>query len=278
MIKLILLVLCLTPLIFLTGCKPLYDNPTGVWVCEELSITLDFNEFPAIGTIVIDDITHDIICFDNFPDLSNIYFAPEDFPDENKWFIGRNDDSFYLDKDFWEMRAEMSSEEIEEMYAENIVIPLFRGEFLHVDGWFRGKLDTGSGKMTFTARRLVDGKWERKEAVYIFVFVGEAHNADAETIQALYNSAVAVAEGNGHDISRYTRIVTEGADYVAEEFAWASAGYFWGSANLNSIVDELSPNDYRGVDRVTDVINRGDTATGRESRRNYYREIIDTID
>jgi hypothetical protein len=33
--------------------------------------------------------------------------------------------------------------------------------------------------MTFTARRLVDGKWERKETVYIFVFVGEAHNADS---------------------------------------------------------------------------------------------------
>ena len=70
------------------------------------------------------------------------------------------------------------------------------------------------------------------------------------------------------------RIVSEGANYVASEFAWDSAGYFWDSINLNAVVDGLRPGNASDVDRVTDVVNSGKDSVRRDRRRSFYTETI----
>ena len=79
------------------------------------------------------------------------------------------------------------------------------------------------------------------------------------------------------NIDRYTRIVTEGANYVATDFSWDSAGYFWSSENLNSVVDGLRSGNSNDVDSVTDVVNRHDSSDARERRRGFYIETVDVI-
>jgi len=103
-------------------------------------------------------------------------------------------------------------------------------------------------------------------------------NTDAETLEMLFNDAVKIAQENNHDVDQYIRIVTEGANYVAKKFAWDTSGYFWSSVNnLNSIVDTLRPANYNDVDRVTDVVNKDDSSSGREARRELYIETLDII-
>jgi hypothetical protein len=56
-----------------------------------------------------------------------------------------------------------------------------------------------------------------------------------------------------------------------------SAGYFWASANINAIVDNLDSGNPADVCRVTDVVNRWEGEEARRNRRNYYAETIDVI-
>jgi len=65
-------------------------------------------------------------------------------------------------------------------------------------------------------------------------------NHSREEISAVYYQALKTAADRGLDVSRYSRIVydpsstlTTGADYIAEAFAWESAGYYWSMAEIN---------------------------------------------
>ncbi len=95
--------------------------------------------------------------------------------------------------------------------------------------------------------------------------------------QERYDAAVQKAEEAGYNVDNYKKIVTEGADYVADEFAWESAGYDWNAKDGNSIVDGLTPDDPNSVDKITEVINRYTPSSSYEDRRDNYEELMKVI-
>ena len=90
----------------------------------------------------------------------------------------------------------------------------------------------------------------------------------------MYNRVVTSAKNegiNGTILAKYTNIVTIGPEYVAENYAWESAGYYWEANGINEIIDMLTPNDRNGVDQVTAIVNSGTSNYGKR------RAIYDTV-
>lgn len=103
-----------------------------------------------------------------------------------------------------------------------------------------------------------------------YEYKSPAHN-DKEIINNLYESILQIAEEEGltENIEIYTKIVSEGREYVGQNFAWESAGYDWAIAKeLNQKVD-----DGATVNEISGVINpKGYKSFGR--RETYYNNIV----
>lgn len=65
-------------------------------------------------------------------------------------------------------------------------------------------------------------------------------------------------------------IMKEGYELIRDKYAWDVAGWFWNEHHINSIVDNLTPGDRNGVDKVTDIVNPGDPSNSREARKEVY--------
>lgn len=75
--------------------------------------------------------------------------------------------------------------------------------------------------------------------------------------------------GAVQNIEMYTKIVSEGCEYVNQNFAWESAAYYWAIANeLNQKVD-----DGATVDEVSEKINSG-ARVNFGDRATYYNNIV----
>lgn len=101
-------------------------------------------------------------------------------------------------------------------------------------------------------------------------------NNDLASIQKQYDKMKDAATARGIDLSEITKIVeppTNAAKYVAENYEWESAGYFWKVGDINNIVDTLTPDDSYGVDEVTKIINKYLSSTKYEERRKAYEQI-----
>ncbi len=66
-------------------------------------------------------------------------------------------------------------------------------------------------------------------------FINPAHNDNYALMNEMYLNIVKGAQELNINISEYTAIVDVGTDYVAQNFAWESAGYFWYTKGLNKI-------------------------------------------
>ena len=73
------------------------------------------------------------------------------------------------------------------------------------------------------------------------------------------------------DSTIYDAIMNGGANYVAENYAWAVAGYFWKQKNINSIVDAGGT-----VADVLKVVNLYDSSS-LTSRETYYNKACEVI-
>lgn len=103
-----------------------------------------------------------------------------------------------------------------------------------------------------------------------------ATNSSREDIQVNYDQVVENVRAAGKDIEKYERIVSEGADYVAEKYAWEAAGYFWFDNNINATIDILSPGKKEDVDEVSKIVNQLDEETFGE-RQDFYEETLAVI-
>lgn len=121
-----------------------------------------------------------------------------------------------------------------------------------------------------------------------------AHN-DSGTINDKYNQLLVEAEKLGIDISEITQIggksdkeadTVSGNDteenvqpteaiYIAKNYAWEAAGYFWETGEANEIVNSLQPGDPNGVDRITDVVNK--KTASRPKRKKAYQDVMEVI-
>lgn len=65
-------------------------------------------------------------------------------------------------------------------------------------------------------------------------------------------------------------VIEKGANYVAENYAWECAGYYWEKTDLNTQIDNGTT-----VEAVTQVVNGG--SNGLEERKKYYDQISKLI-
>lgn len=90
-----------------------------------------------------------------------------------------------------------------------------------------------------------------------------AYNSE-EIIEDEYCLMIEEAKKRGIDISHYTNIVDIGYSYLAENFAWESAGYFWDINSVNDLIENGGT-----IDDITTVVNRYDD-TYSERASLYY--------
>ena len=122
------------------------------------------------------------------------------------------------------------------------------------------------GQMAFSTWMM---KYNVPELAHIPYYSPSSHGTDE--IAGAYYGALRTAANMGLDISRYSRIVFDpystvstGADYIAQVFAWESAGYYW---HIAGIGEALSP--LPGVENV-DIASARVGGSNWQSRREAY--------
>jgi len=109
-------------------------------------------------------------------------------------------------------------------------------EYFRARGYTTGTRGAGYLHLTHDYGQMAFATWMMKSnvsALSEISYVSPASNG-RDAIAAAYYSALQTAANLGLNVSRYSRIVydagsslTTGADYIAEQFAWESAGYYW---------------------------------------------------
>ncbi len=94
-------------------------------------------------------------------------------------------------------------------------------------------------------------------------------------ISPQYENLINTAEDEGLDISEFTDIVNRGPEYVAENYAWESAGYYWYMNGCNEIVDSFTDTDPNNVDDITSIVNFGNSHC--EEKIAAYEEIKEYV-
>ena len=96
-----------------------------------------------------------------------------------------------------------------------------------------------------------------------------------EDIADAYYRTLRLAADLGIDISSYSRIVYDGrspvstgADYIAEAFAWESAGYYWHITGIGYALD--GPPGVRHTDDVSRLVGGGNWQSRREAYMAFY--------
>lgn len=88
-------------------------------------------------------------------------------------------------------------------------------------------------------------------------------------IDAMYKRVLESAKNEGVsslELKIYTDIYDIGAPYVAKNFPWESAGYYWQAHDLNQKTDDLTPGRASDVDEISKVVNnKGDYAERRDA-------------
>ena len=83
-------------------------------------------------------------------------------------------------------------------------------------------------------------------------FVFNASNGK-EDVEDNYDGAKMVAKDLGIDIKKYTDIVDVGKTYVAENYFWKSAGFFWMSNRIGQRIEGVTIEE--GMVKSTEKIN-----------------------
>ena len=103
-------------------------------------------------------------------------------------------------------------------------------------GYTTGTRGAGFFHLTFEYGQMAFATWMMKRYVPGMEDIAYINptNHEREEIRAGYYAALRLAANLGLDISAYSRIVYDaqspvptGADYLAQAFAWESAGYYW---------------------------------------------------
>lgn len=149
-------------------------------------------------------------------------------------------------------------------------------------GYTTGTRGAGYLHLTFEYGQMAFAVWMMKREVPKLADIKYVNPVrhDEETVAASYYAALRRAANLGLDISEYSRIVyeegspvTTGADYIAERFAWESAGYYW---QTNGIGEALSDTPGTGnTDEVSRLVGGGNWESRREAYEAYYPVLAD---
>ena len=78
-------------------------------------------------------------------------------------------------------------------------------------------------------------------------------SSDENDVVENYNGALMVAKDLGTDIKKYTDILDVGKTYVAENYFWKSAGFFWMSNKIGQRIEGVTVEE--GMIKSTEKIN-----------------------
>lgn len=140
-------------------------------------------------------------------------------------------------------------------------------------GYTTGTRGAGYLHLTHDYGQMAFATWMMKRyipALEQIEYVSPA-NCGEEEIAAAYYAALQSAANLGVNVSRYSRIVydsnspvTTGADYIAETFAWESAGYYWAAAGIGKA---LAAGD---TDAVSHLVGGSNWQSRREAYAAFY--------
>lgn len=140
-------------------------------------------------------------------------------------------------------------------------------------GYTTGTRGAGFFHLTFEYGQMAFSLWMMKK--YVPELSGIAYpnpqNHTRGEIRECYHRTLWTAANLGLDISRYSRIVFDpqssvptGADYIAQNFAWESAAYYWRIAGVREAVGGVSGTE------ATDIASKIVGGSHWQSRREAY--------
>lgn len=146
-------------------------------------------------------------------------------------------------------------------------------EYFRRRGYSTGTRGAGYLHLTHDYGQMAFATWMMKRyipALEHIQYVSPA-NSGEDDIAAAYYAALQSAANLGVNVSRYSRIVfdpnssvTTGADYIAENFAWESAGYYWVAAGIGKA---LAAGD---ADAVSHLVGGSNWQSRREAYAAFY--------
>lgn len=155
-------------------------------------------------------------------------------------------------------------------------------EYFRDNGYSTGTRGAGYLHLTYDYGQMAFSTWMMRKYIPELADIAfkSPANSGSEEIIAAYYKALQTAANLGVDVSRYSRIVydpdskvTTGADYIAEAFAWESAGYYW---HIAGIGEALSPTPGLGnVDIASARVGGGNWQSRREAYAAFYPIISD---
>ncbi len=150
-------------------------------------------------------------------------------------------------------------------------------EYFEKHGYSAGARGAGYLHLTHDYGQMAFSTWMMKKYVpelKDIAYQNPASSTKDQVTQAYY-AALRQAANLGLDVSAYSRIVYDencpvstGADYIAEAFAWESAGYYWQAAGIGEALSS-SPGA-AGVDIVSQRVGGGNWQSRREAYAAFY--------
>lgn len=135
-------------------------------------------------------------------------------------------------------------------------------------------LTHGYGQMAFATWMMKQNVPGLADIAYV-----SPSNHGADEVSAAYYAALQAAANQGLNVARYSRIVydsgsalTTGAEYIAEAFAWESAGYYWTISGIGALLAGNSGAEQ--VDAVSDLIGGANFQSRREAYAAFYPILI----
>lgn len=209
----------------------------------------------------------------------------------------------YTDSVMGEMRWNLSQDSLEELnrvlMEYNIVTPEEISQFLaqvtvetgagkelteqgnesyfQSRGYTSGTRGAGYLHLTHEYGQMAFATWMMKRYVpelSNIAYINPSSHGREEIAEAYY-AALRLAANLGLDISRYSKVVydpqspvTTGADYIAEVFAWESAGYYWHIAGISAVLSTAS--GVENVDIASERVGGSHWASRREAYLAFY--------
>ena len=149
-------------------------------------------------------------------------------------------------------------------------------------GYTTGTRGAGYLHLTFAYGQMAFAVWMMKREVPELADIEYVNPVrhDAEAVAASYYAALRLAANLGLDISAYSRIVYDegspvetGADYIAERFAWESAGYYWQTNDIGEALSDTPGTE--NTDAVSQRVGGGNWQSRREAYEAYYPVLAD---
>lgn len=104
-------------------------------------------------------------------------------------------------------------------------------------------------------------------------------NRSSDEVLANYNKLIDIAENKDIDISKYTDIVDIGKKYVAENYLWRSAGWYWMTNKIGEKIEDMTAEE--GMVASKKVINsneEGDAYENRLKKLDYVEDVSSILE